>query len=61
MRVKVRTDLKAGQAVYPAPQNVRRVVGSIVDLAKEQNSLGLNWANNMSNKSGQVWDAMTGQ
>jgi hypothetical protein len=59
--VKVRTDLKAGQAIYPAPQNVQRVVNSLVDLAKEQNSLALNWANNMSNKSGQVWEAMTGQ
>jgi hypothetical protein len=59
--VKVRTDLKAGQAVYPAPQNVQRVVGSLYDLTKEQNSLALNWANNMSIKSGQVWAAMTGQ
>ena len=61
MRVKVRTDLKAGQAVYPAPQNVRRVVNRFVDLVHEQNSFALNWANNMSDKSGQVWDAMTGQ
>jgi hypothetical protein len=59
--VKVRTDLKAGQAVYPASQNVQRVVGSIVNLVKEQNSLALDWANNMNNKSGQVWEAMTGQ
>lgn len=60
-QVKVRTDLKAGQAVYPAPENVRRVVASIVDLAKEQNSFVLDWANNMNDKSGQVWSAMTGQ
>jgi hypothetical protein len=59
--VKVRTDLKAGQAVYPDPQNVRRVVNGLVDLAKEQNSFALNWANSMTQKSGQVWDAMTGQ
>ena len=59
--MKVRTDLKAGQAVYPAPQNVRRVVNGLVDLVKDQNSFALDWANNMSNKSGQVWDAMTGQ
>ena len=59
--MKVRTDLKAGQTVYPAPQQVQRVVNSFVDLVKEQNAFALNWANNMNNKSGQVWDAMTGQ
>lgn len=59
--MKVRTDLKAGQSVYPDPQNVRRVVAGLVDLAKEQNSFVLDWANNMNNKSDQVWVAMTGQ
>jgi hypothetical protein len=59
--VKVRTDLKAGQSVYPAPENVRRVVAGIVDLAKEQNTFVLDWASNMNNKSGQIWGAMTGE
>ena len=59
--MKVRTDLKAGQAVYPAPQNVRRVVNSLVGLAKEQNTFVFDWANHMNAISGQVWDAMTGQ
>jgi hypothetical protein len=59
--VKVRTDLKAGQTTYPVPQNLQRVVNGIVELAKEQNSFAFNWANHMSQKSGQVWDAMTGQ
>ncbi len=58
--MKVRTDLKAGQGVYPEPQQVQRVVNSIVTLAKQQNSLVINWANTMSNQSGQVWQAMTG-
>ena len=46
--------------MYPEPQQVQRVVNSIVTLAKQQNSLVINWANTMSNQSGQVWQAMTG-